>query len=89
MNTFIRYNKKLFSTTIKKVIGREVFDSRGFPTVECEITDSNNKYFRAIVPSGASTGKFEALELRDKDKNRFNGKGVLQAIKNINEIISP
>ena len=80
-------SKELF--TIEKIIAREVFDSRGNPTIEVEIyTDSKHKA-RAIVPSGASTGTNEALELRDKDKNRFHGKGVLSAIKNTQEKILP
>lgn len=74
--------------TIKKIIGREVLDSRGMPTVEAEVFLENNISARAIVPSGASTGALEALELRDGDKNRYNGKGVLKAVSNVNEIVS-
>ena len=73
---------------IKKVIAREVLDSRGNPTVECEVFTDNARG-RAIVPSGASTGIHEALELRDKDKNRYKGKGVLKAVDNVNKIIAP
>eukprot|EP01055_Gregarina_sp_Pseudo9_P005033 Gregarina_sp_Pseudo_9__5032@NODE_528_length_2635_cov_45_493451_g434_i1_p2_GENE_NODE_528_length_2635_cov_45_493451_g434_i1NODE_528_length_2635_cov_45_493451_g434_i1_p2_ORF_typecomplete_len447_score139_64Enolase_C/PF00113_22/2e133Enolase_N/PF03952_16/2_6e60MR_MLE_C/PF13378_6/4_3e06MR_MLE_N/PF02746_16/0_0028MR_MLE_N/PF02746_16/2_2e03MAAL_C/PF07476_11/0_0059Sybindin/PF04099_12/0_22_NODE_528_length_2635_cov_45_493451_g434_i112672607 len=73
---------------IKSVRAREIFDSRGNPTVEVDLT-TDDGVFRAAVPSGASTGIYEALELRDKDKNRFSGKGVLQAVKNVNEIIAP
>tara|TARA_Y100000816_G_scaffold153814_1_gene109602 strand:- start:107 stop:1396 length:1290 start_codon:yes stop_codon:yes gene_type:complete len=72
---------------INNVIGREVLDSRGNPTIEVEIHIDGNKLGRAIVPSGASTGTKEALELRDNDISRYNGKGVLKAVKNINEII--
>ena len=74
---------------IEKVIGREIIDSRGFPTVEAEVhLVEHAEVCRASVPSGASIGKFEALELRDGDKKRFMGKGVLKAVKNINTIIS-
>ena len=72
---------------IKNVIGREVLDSRGNPTIEVEIHIDGNKSGRAIVPSGASTGTKEALELRDKDEARYRGKGVLKAVKIINKII--
>ena len=72
---------------IKNVIGREVLDSRGNPTIEVEIHIDGNKSGRAIVPSGASTGTKEALELRDNDVARYRGKGVLKAVKNINKII--
>ena len=72
---------------IKNVIGREVLDSRGNPTVEVEIHIDGNKSGRAIVPSGASTGAKEVLELRDGDQSRYRGKGVLKAVKNINKII--
>ncbi len=72
---------------IKNVIGREVLDSRGNPTIEVEIHIDGNKSGRAIVPSGASTGTKEALELRDKDLARYRGKGVLKAVKNVNEVI--
>lgn len=74
---------------IKRVWAREVFDSRGNPTIEVEVELNNSTIGRAIVPSGASKGEHEALELRDEDKNRFQGKGVQNAIKNINEIIAP
>ena len=72
---------------IKNVIGREVLDSRGNPTIEVEIHIDGNKSGKAIVPSGASTGTKEALELRDNDVTRYRGKGVLKAVKNINKII--
>lgn len=68
---------------------REVLDSRGNPTVETEVILDDGSVGRAIVPSGASTGKFEALELRDKDEKRYKGKGVLKAVRNVNEIIAP
>lgn len=74
---------------IKNIYGREIFDSRGNPTIEAEIILDNGISAAAGVPSGASTGTKEAVELRDGDKNRFNGKGVLKAVKNINEIIAP
>ena len=74
---------------IEKVIGREIIDSRGNPTVEAEVTLADGTVGRGCAPSGASTGEFEALELRDGDRYRFGGKGVLQAVDNINTIISP
>ncbi len=75
--------------TIKNVLGREVLDSRGNPTVEAEVHLSDGSIGRAIVPSGASTGKHEAVELRDGDHGRFGGKGVLKAVANIAEKIAP
>jgi enolase len=75
-------------TMIESVFGREVLDSRGNPTVEVEVTLYDGSWGRAIVPSGASTGVHEALELRDGDKNRFGGKGVLRAVENVNTTIS-
>ena len=69
--------------------GREVLDSRGSPTVEAEVTLSNGGRFRAAVPSGASTGTHEALELRDKDPQRYGGIGVLRAVSNVNDVIGP
>lgn len=74
---------------IKDIYAREVLDSRGNPTIEVEVTTESEAFGRAIVPSGASTGEYEAIELRDGDKKRFGGKGVLQAVKNVNEIIAP
>ena len=74
--------------TIKKIIAREVLDSRGNPTVEADVILTNGVLGRAIVPSGASTGQREALELRDGDKNRYLGKGVLKAVNFINTEIS-
>ncbi len=76
-------------SAIKKVIGREILDSRGNPTVEVEVFLDNGIMGRASVPSGASTGSHEALELRDKDPKRYLGKGVLQAIHHIQRVIAP
>lgn len=73
---------------IEKVIGREILDSRGNPTVEAEITLADGTVARGTAPSGASTGEFEALELRDGDKSRYGGKGVQKAIENINTVIA-
>lgn len=73
---------------IEKVIGREIMDSRGNPTVEAEVYLIDGTVGRGTAPSGASTGEFEALELRDKDKNRYLGKGVLKAVENINTVIN-
>ena len=74
---------------IEKVIGREIIDSRGNPTVEVDVILENGICGRAAVPSGASTGENEALELRDGDKGRFLGKGVLKAVDNVNKVIAP
>ena len=74
--------------TIEKVIGREIIDSRGNPTVEAEVVLTDGTVGRGMAPSGASTGEFEALELRDQDKSRFGGKGVLKAVNNINTVIN-
>lgn len=74
---------------IIKVVGREILDSRGNPTVEVDVHLASGAFGRASVPSGASTGENEAIELRDGDKNRYGGKGVLKAVANINEIIGP
>ena len=75
-------------TNIKNIIAREILDSRGNPTVEVDVFLEDGLYGRAAVPSGASTGEFEAVELRDNDKNRYNGKGVLKAVFNVNKEIS-
>ncbi len=72
---------------IKNIIGREILDSRGNPTVEVDVILDNGIMGRACVPSGASTGEREALEMRDGDKSRFNGKGVLNAVNNVNTIL--
>lgn len=76
-------------TTISDVYAREVLDSRGNPTVEVEVYLESGAVGRAIVPSGASTGAYEAVELRDGDKSRYLGKGVLKAVENVNESIAP
>ena len=76
-------NLKIISVT-----GREILDSRGNPTVEAEVKLVNGAVGRGIAPSGASTGEFEALELRDGDMNRYGGKGVLKAVNNINTTIN-
>ena len=73
---------------IEKVVGREILDSRGNPTVEAEITLTDGTVARGTAPSGASTGEFEALELRDGDKGRYLGKGVTKAVENINTVIA-
>ena len=76
-------------STIKQVKAREILDSRGNPTIEVEVVLSDGAWGRAAVPSGASTGSHEALELRDGDKSRFQGRGVLKAVANVNDRISP
>jgi enolase len=76
-------------STIKNIHARQILDSRGNPTIEVDVTTDRGLVGRASVPSGASTGSREALELRDADKSRFMGKGVLTAVKNVNEIIAP
>ena len=73
---------------IVKVIGREILDSRGNPTVEAEVYLADGTVGRGTAPSGASTGEFEALELRDGDKGRYGGKGVTKAVENINTSIN-
>lgn len=80
---------KLSNKTIKSIYAYEVLDSRGYPTVACSVTLACGAKAKAMVPSGASTGQKEALELRDGDKKRFGGKGVLKAVNNINRIIGP
>lgn len=74
---------------ITDVYAREVLDSRGNPTVEVEVLTESGAFGRALVPSGASTGEYEAVELRDGDKKRYGGKGVTKAVENVNEIIAP
>ena len=76
------------ATTISAVHGREIIDSRGNPTVEVDIKLSNGLVYTASCPSGASTGAYEATELRDGDKNRYLGKGCLQAVKNVNTVLA-
>ena len=73
---------------IKSVKAREIIDSRGNPTIEVDVVLSSGAFGRAAVPSGASTGEHEAVELRDGDKSRFGGKGVLKAVNNVNTIIA-
>lgn len=82
-----KVNRNTFST-IKNIVAREIIDSRGNPTVEADVVTAKG-VFRSAVPSGASTGIYEALELRDGDKSRYQGKGVLKAVRNVNEIIRP
>ena len=74
---------------IEKITAREILDSRGNPTVEVDVLLESGIMGRASVPSGASTGEHEALELRDADKNRYGGKGVLKAVDNVNKLIAP
>ena len=75
-------------TNIKDITAREILDSRGNPTIEVDVFLENGVFGRASVPSGASTGEYEAAELRDNDKNRYNGKGVLNALSNVNDEIN-
>ncbi|MDD3264817.1 MAG: phosphopyruvate hydratase, partial [Dehalococcoidales bacterium] len=74
---------------ISKINAREILDSRGNPTLEVEVTTTGGVFGRAMVPSGASTGKYEAVELRDDDPGRYKGKGVLKAVNNVNSILGP
>src|SRR5437868_8082543 len=76
------------STSIREIHAREILDSRGNPTVEVDVTLAGGGFGRAAVPSGASTGEREALELRDGDKARYGGKGVRKAVANINDQIT-
>ncbi|HZW48969.1 MAG TPA: phosphopyruvate hydratase [Bacillota bacterium] len=76
------------NTTISDIYAREILDSRGNPTIEVDVTLECGGFGRAAIPSGASTGSYEAVELRDGDKNRYNGKGVLKAVENVNDIIA-
>ena len=76
------------NTSIEKLIAREILDSRGNPTIEVDITTRSGVFARASVPSGASTGEYEAIELRDKDKKRYFGKGVKSVVDNINTTIA-
>ena len=86
---FAKLFKKTTIMKIEKIHAREILDSRGNPTVEVEVTLENGVMGRAAVPSGASTGENEALELRDGDKERYLGKGVLKAVENVNKVIAP
>jgi enolase len=83
-----RTSQRRFAT-IANIKAREILDSRGNPTIEADVITNEGKLFRAAVPSGASTGIYEALELRDKDPNRYLGKGVLKAVQNVHNILSP
>ena len=85
----IQLRKGFIMSKIKKIQAREILDSRGNPTVEVDLTLDNGVMGRSAVPSGASTGTREAVELRDGDKKRFSGKGVLKAVDNVNNIIAP
>src|SRR5947209_17230873 len=76
-------------TTITDIRAREILDSRGNPTVEAEVSLGDGSVGRAAVPSGASTGEYEAVELRDGDRKRYSGKGVRNAIVNVNREIEP
>ena len=76
------------TTTIEKVKAREILDSRGTPTVEVDVLLRGGAFGRAAVPSGASTGAYEAVELRDGDDNRYKGKGTTKAVKNVNAVIA-
>lgn len=74
---------------VRSIRARQIVDSRGNPTVEVDLVAGDGRLHRSAVPSGASTGIYEALELRDGDKAVYGGKGVLQAVRNINEVIAP
>src|SRR3982750_1188999 len=76
-------------TSISRIHGREILDSRGNPTIEVDVRLEGGALGRAAIPSGASTGEYEAWELRDEDKRRFGGKGVKKAVANVNEKIAP
>src|SRR6056297_744472 len=75
--------------SIQHITARQILDSRGNPTVEVDVSTDEDVFGRAAVPSGASTGAYEAVELRDEDKSRYGGKGVQQAVANVNETIAP
>src|SRR5207248_4184273 len=79
-----RHNRRTTSMNISEIRGRQVLDSRGNPTVEAEVWLQDGTVGRAIVPSGASTGEHEAVELRDSDESTYFGKGVLKAVENVN-----
>src|SRR5512147_1168798 len=80
---------KFLDTAIEAIAAREILDSRGRPTIEAEVHLLNGAVGLAQVPSGASTGTFEAHELRDDDKSRYGGKGVLKAVQNVKEVLTP
>src|SRR5206468_10261103 len=81
-------NRSIILTTIARIVGREILDSRGNPTVEADVYLADGNMGRAAVPSGASTGEHEAVELRDGDKGRYLGKGTLKAVASINTEIA-
>ena len=81
--------KKKHECRIEQIVAREVLDSRGKPTLEAEVWLSSGCWARAQVPSGASTGQFEACELRDNDLQRYDGQGVLQAVAHVQQLIGP
>ena len=85
----VRVNQSRQFATIASLKAREILDSRGNPTIEADVITNDGQVFRASVPSGASTGIYEALELRDKDEKRYLGKGVLKAVENVDKILSP
>ena len=74
---------------VESIKARQIIDSRGNPTVEVDLFTGDGSLYRSAVPSGASTGIYEALELRDGDKSVYGGKGVLHAVRNINEVLGP
>ena len=78
----------IFMSTIEQIFARQILDSRGNPTIEVDVITSNGVVGRAAVPSGASTGAYEAVELRDADKTKYLGKGVLKAVNNVNKPIN-
>ena len=80
---------KFLDTAIEAIVAREILDSRGRPTIEAQVHLANGAIGLAQVPSGASTGSFEAHELRDGDKSRYGGKGVLKAVQNANQVLAP
>src|SRR5512147_1090482 len=82
-------HRTMASTSIAHIHGREILDSRGNPTIEADVRVESGALGRAAVPSGASTGEHEALELRDGDKSRFLGKGVQKAVANVNDKLGP
>src|SRR5947199_7845971 len=87
--TSTNQRRRIPMTAIVDVIGREILDSRGNPTVEVDVILEDGSRGRAAVPSGASTGAHEAMEMRDGDPARYGGKGVLLAVENVNEKIAP
>jgi enolase len=87
-DVFLSFELQQKMTTIAKIHAREILDSRGNPTLEAEVTLSDGSFGRAAVPSGASTGTKEAVELRDGDKTRYLGKGVRKAVENVNGTIA-